>query len=133
MIHHSCRYAHFSSLLRNLRWLRSPESFQLAMYIYHGLHGLAPMYLTGLHPARRRQQPSTTALFFNNGADCPVDQTTHRRRSCISGCRQSSLEQSAYLHSVRHDNAYFPQSTENPSLRSLVPFLSSTSGISSVA
>jgi len=47
LIFKACRQDHIQPLLRRLHWLRMPErvSFQLAVLVYHCLHGSAPGYL----------------------------------------------------------------------------------------
>jgi len=48
LIHRSSRYEHVTPMLRDLHWLRSPESidFKLAVLTYRCLHGLAPRHLS---------------------------------------------------------------------------------------
>jgi len=48
LIHRSSRYEHITLMLKDLRWLRSPEciDFKLAVLVYRCLHGLVPRYLS---------------------------------------------------------------------------------------
>jgi len=48
LVHPSSRYEHITPMLRDFRWLQSPEciDFKFAVLIYRCLNGLAPWYLS---------------------------------------------------------------------------------------
>ena len=96
-------------------WSSKRIDFKLAgnvAYVYRCLRGMAPyisnwLIAFNVSPSRR-QQPSTTALFFNNAADRSADQTI-----VTVGDRAFPVAASRLLsRNFRHDSAYFPQPAE---------------------
>ena len=72
------------------------------------------------HTSRRRHQPPSSAFVIVGSTDCPTNTAGDNGRSCVSSCRQQTLEQfTARRHLCSHTSCFL-QPSKNISVPALV-------------